>query len=299
MRTALITLVHGRHAHLAAQQQALLASSAPVGDYIVVAMDDPAIPPPHPRLGGAVIQADSGGGNLPLASARNAGARAALARGAELLIFLDVDCLPAPGLTGGYVQAASRPEGAGRLLCGPVTYLDPPGPGGYDLQNLHLLDSPHPARPAPQPGTVIPDGNPDLFWSLSFAVSAETWQRIGGFCEDYTGYGGEDTDFARLAGRSGVGLAWVGGARAYHQWHPTQDPPVQHLADIVRNANLFHVRWGSWPMGGWLAAFRERGLIRGGTGSERCELTGEGIAESGQTPTAASSSAPAPSARPA
>ena len=272
MKTALITLVHGRHTHLTAQQQALLGSSAPVEDYVVVAMNDPAIRGPHPALGGTVIRVDSGGGNLPLAHARNAGARAALARGAELLIFLDVDCLPAPDLIAGYVLAAARPEGAGRLLCGPVTYLNPPGPDGYDLNNLHLLDSPHPARPAPEPGTVVPDGNPDLFWSLSFAVSAETWQRIGGFCEDYTGYGGEDTDFARLAQHSGVGLAWVGGARAYHQWHPTEDPPVQHLADIVRNANLFYRRWGSWPMGGWLDAFRERGLIRGGTGSERCEL---------------------------
>ncbi len=297
MKTALITLVHGRHAHLSAQQQALLASSAPVGDYVVVAMDDPAIRHPHPRLGGTVVRVDSGGGNLPLAQARNAGARAALARGAELLVFLDVDCLPDPDLIAGYVQAASRPEGAGRLLCGPVTYLDPPGPDGYDLQKLHLLDSPHPARPAPEPGVVLPDDNPDLFWSLSFAVSSETWERIGGFCEDYTGYGGEDTDFARLARRCGVGLAWVGGARAYHQWHPTQDPPVQHLADIVRNANLFYRRWGSWPMGGWLAAFRERGLIRGGTGAERCELADGTGNQAPNARTAASASAAAPSAR--
>lgn len=271
MKTALITLAHGRHAHLAAQQEALLAS--PAGDYVVVAMDDPAIQDPHPQLGGTVIRVESADGNLPLAHARNAGAQAALARGAGLLIFLDVDCLPDPELVAGYVHAAAQPEGAGRLLCGPVTYLDPPGPGGYDLQNLRLLDSPHPARPAPAPGAVVPDENPNLFWSLSFAVSAETWQRIGGFCEDYAGYGGEDTDFARLAQRAGVGLAWVGGARAYHQWHPTQDPPVQHLADIVRNANLFYSRWGSWPMGGWLNAFRERGLIRGGTGSQRCDLS--------------------------
>ena len=297
MKAALITLVHGRHAHLAAQQRALLASSAPGGDYVVVAMDDPAIRDPHPRLGGTVIRVDSAGANLPLARARNAGARAALARGAELLVFLDVDCLPDPELLAGYVQAAARPEGAGRLLCGPVTYLDPPGPEGYDLKKLRSLDSPHPARPAPEPGDVVPDENPDLFWSLSFAVSAETWQRIGGFCEDYTGYGGEDTDFARLARRSGVGLAWVGGARAYHQWHPTQDPPVQHLADIVRNANLFYSRWGSWPMGGWLEAFRERGLIRGGTGSQHCELVAGDGARTPGNPPAPSGAAPAPSGR--
>lgn len=273
MKTAVITLVHGRHAHLAAQQQALLACSIRPVDYVVVAMDDPGIPRPPAGLGGTLVRVDSAGGNLPLARARNLGAETALARGAELLVFLDVDCLPAPDLLAGYMQAAADPGGTGRLLCGPVTYLEPPAPGGYDLANLGSLDNPHPARPAPEPGQVVPDENPDLFWSLSFAVTAETWHRVGGFCEDYTGYGGEDTDFARLARHSGVGLAWVGGARAYHQWHPTEDPPVQHLADIVRNANLFYVRWGAWPMGGWLDAFRERGLIRGGTGTRHCELT--------------------------
>ncbi|MFC7859317.1 glycosyltransferase family 2 protein [Arthrobacter koreensis] len=272
MKTAVITLAHGRHAHLAGQQQALRASTLRPGDYVVVAMDDPAIAAPHPDVSGTVLRVDSAGGNLPLARARNLGAETALDRGAELLVFLDVDCLPAPDLLSGYEQAARDPAGTGRLLCGPVTYLDPPGTGGYDLSGLARLDNPHPARPAPEPGEVVPDENPDLFWSLSFAVTAETWQRIGGFCEDYTGYGGEDTDFARLARRSGVGLAWVGAARAYHQWHPTEDPPVQHVADIVRNANLFYERWGAWPMGGWLTAFRERGLIRGGTGAERCEL---------------------------
>jgi len=298
MKTAVITLAHGRHAHLAAQQQALLASTVRPGDYVVVAMNDPEISAPHPDLPGTIVRLDSGSGNLPLARARNLGAKTALARGAELLVFLDVDCLPAPDLLAGYQQAARAPEGAGRMLCGPVTYLDSPGSNGYDLDRLDELDNPHPARPAPSPGQVVPDENPDLFWSLSFAVSAETWHRVGGFCEDYTGYGGEDTDFARLARRSGVGLAWVGGARAYHQWHPTEDPPVQHLADIVRNANLFYRRWGSWPMGGWLEAFRERGLIRGGTGTRRCELTVAELEQGSREHPSASAATAGPSGRP-
>lgn len=275
MKTAVITLAHGRHRHLTVQGQALLRSARPVDDYVIVAMDDPAVAVrfPDPRLPGTVLEVPAAGRNLPLARARNAGARTALERGAELLVFLDVDCLPAADLVAGYAAAAADPRSAGRLLCGPVTYLEPAGPGGYDLDGLPALDAPHPARPAPRPGEIIPDENPDLFWSLSFALTAGTWQRIGGFCEDYTGYGGEDTDFARVAGRRGCGLAWVGGARAYHQWHPTQDPPVQHVADIVRNANLFHARWGSWPMGGWLEGFRRQGLIEGGTGSEPCRLT--------------------------
>jgi hypothetical protein len=39
------------------------------------------------------------------------------------------------------------------------------------------------------------------------------------------------------------------------------DPPVEHLHDIVRNAEIFHQRWGWWPMERWLTAFHQRGLI--------------------------------------
>jgi len=55
-------------------------------------------------------------------------------------------------------------------------------------------------------------------------------------------------------------MYWTGGADAYHQHHASSDPPVQYLAAIVRNANLFHDRWGWFPMGGWLAEFAGRGL---------------------------------------
>ncbi len=104
-------------------------------------------------------------------------------------------------------------------------------------------------------------GNHNLFWSLSAALTPATWSQVGGFCEEYVGYGGEDTDFAWLARSRGVELAWVGGADAYHQHHPVSSPPVEHVEAIVRNAHLFHKRWNEWPMRGWLEAFAERGLV--------------------------------------
>ena len=88
------------------------------------------------------------------------------------------------------------------------------------------------------------------------------WQRVGGFDETYTGYGGEDTDFGQRARAAGLDLQWVGGADAYHQHHPVSDPPVEHLDDILRNGRRFADRWGFWPMEGWLRAFAERGLVR-------------------------------------
>jgi N-acetylglucosaminyl-diphospho-decaprenol L-rhamnosyltransferase len=95
---------------------------------------------------------------------------------------------------------------------------------------------------------------------LSFAVTVGTWTRIGGFHPGYVGYGGEDTDFAEQAHAAGVGMGWVGGAMAFHQYHPVSTPPVEHLREIVDNAHVFHRRWGWWPMTGWLDAFADLGL---------------------------------------
>ena len=178
------------------------------------------------------------------------------------VVLLDVDCLAGAGLVASYADVVeARPE---RIWSGPVTYLPPRPPGGYpdDPADLADWDDPHPARPNPAPGELLESDDPDLFWSLSFGVHPRTWERLGGFCEDYTGYGGEDTDLGRTAIARGIGLGWVGGARAYHQHHPVSSPPVEHLDDILRNGRLFHERWGEWPMTGWLEEFERRGLVR-------------------------------------
>jgi hypothetical protein len=261
MRTAVITIAHGRHDHWKLQRSALTRWSHTVDRHILVSMADPWFGDDGqlPTLDVVSVSADPRG--LPLARARNVGAQAALANGCELLIFLDVDCIPGPELIDTYRNAAQAAETRHMLLCGPVIYLPEPGPRGYDLARLPRYGTPHPARPAPAPGQVITGGAHELFWSLSFALTANTWQNIGGFDEAYIGYGAEDTDFGQRARRAGVGLAWVGGAEAFHQHHPTQDPPIGHLADILQNGRLFAERWGWWPMRGWLDEFEARGLI--------------------------------------
>jgi GT2 family glycosyltransferase len=230
--------------------------------HIVVALGDPHV---------AGIVADEGSPAsvldlrvaepLPIARGRNHGAAAALREAAELLVFLDVDCIPDTELIGRYHDTAERPRYADALLCGPVTYLPPPDPRGYLLDELPAHIDPHPARPNPPDDEIVGTTDYALFWSLSFAVTVSTWTRIGGFCERYRGYGGEDTDFAQCAAAQGVSMHWVGGAHAFHQFHPTADPPVQHVDDIVRNARVFHRRWGWWPMQGWLAGFEQAGMI--------------------------------------
>ncbi|MBN9107358.1 MAG: glycosyltransferase family 2 protein [Pseudonocardia sp.] len=263
MHVGLITVAHGRHGHLRRQQAGLADVEEPPATRVVVAVDDPVIativagcPLPDSRT----VAVRSDGTGLPVAHARNVGAAAAIARGAELLVFLDVDCIPGPALFRRYREAAAG--GGERLLCGPVAYLPPPPEGGYRADALATSAAPHPARPAPADGTCVDTDDHDLFWSLSFAVTTPAWIRLGGFHEGYRGYGGEDTDFGYAAAAAGVGLRWVGGATAFHQHHPVSDPPVEHLDDILRNGALFRRRWGRWPMTGWLGAFAAAGLVR-------------------------------------
>jgi N-acetylglucosaminyl-diphospho-decaprenol L-rhamnosyltransferase len=269
-RLAVVTPVHGRHAHLRAQHRSLVDGTLLPDVVVVVPMGDPGVADvvasgPLPAAGVSVLvePVEVGPGGLPLAAARNAGAAAALREGADLVVFLDVDCLAGRTLLSGYRAAADRVTGDGPvLLAGPVGYLPPlpPGATSYDEEVL-AGTGPHPARPAPAEGR-LEQGEVRLFWSLSFAVTASDWSVLGGFDEGYVGYGGEDTDFAQAAAARGATLWWVGGATALHQWHPVSDPPVEHLDDIVLNANRFHRRWGWFPMEGWLAAFEQRGLAR-------------------------------------
>ena len=270
MRTAVITIVAGRHDHLVRQRAAL----DPAEHHVVVAMGEGEAERCRRLVGSDVIAVEARPDGLPLARARNAGARHALAAGAELLVFLDVDCIPGrearPALPGGGRDAARPAVRSGRLPAVPRRRAAIP------RQGCTALATPHPARPVPPEDEIQRGGDHALFWTLSFAVTADTWRRVGGFCEDYVGYGGEDTDFGQLAARAGVDLWWVGGAWAYHQHHATETPPVRHLADILRNATLFHRRWGWWPMSGWLAAFAERGLARHDRTGDRWVAVSEG-----------------------
>jgi N-acetylglucosaminyl-diphospho-decaprenol L-rhamnosyltransferase len=262
-RVVVVTIAHGRHDHLALQMESLRAGSRAPDEHVVVAMDDRDLA----RWPAFVVSIPTTARGLPLAAARNLGVSTALDLAADVVICLDVDCLAGADLVGAYAAAAH--EDPGVVWSGPVTYLSRPPVGGYDLSALEALDDPHPGRPAPPPGVRQIDDDPDLFWSLSFACSASAWGRSGGFCEDYVGYGGEDTDFGRIALGRGLRLGWVGSARAFHQWHPVSDPPVEHLDDILRNGLIFYERWGSWPMRGWLEEFERRGLVRREAGTWR------------------------------
>lgn len=283
---AVLTLAHGRHEHLRGQIAGLAAGDRVPELHVVAAMDDAALervareawgaahPGSEVRLVVVDVPVDHELG-LPLAQARNLAAAAATAEGIDDLVFLDVDCIPGRGTVATYARhladaaagrVDTRPSPA--VLGGDVAYL-PPVPEGQDgwadpsgggVDRLTEVGQHRPDRVRLAPGELLPEPDLTRFWSLSFALSVSDFWATGGFCTDYVGYGGEDTDFAQAVGARGGSLTWVGGATAYHQHHESQSPPMQHLDAVVRNAGVFAERWGWWPMEGWLEGFRDHGL---------------------------------------
>ncbi|EJL29603.1 glycosyltransferase family 2 protein [Novosphingobium sp. AP12] len=254
MTLSVLTLVKDRPGHLAQLIEGLRRSDAIPYELVVVDMgSEPPVEASELPFPTRIIRLDGGG--LPLAAARNA---AACAASGESLLFLDVDCIPMRGLAQSMADALASQDA---LICAQVRYLGPDDARG-DWQEAELLgrSSGHPERRFPAHG-IRQVENAGLFWSLVFGIHRERFFGLGGFDEAFTGYGAEDTDFGFRARAAGLPLMFMGGPGAFHQHHDSFEPPLQHLADIVRNAQTFRERWDRWPMEGWLAAFREMGVV--------------------------------------
>lgn len=244
---SVLVITHRRDDHLLHQQRAL--QRVPGWDEAVVTfINQPDVPwaaaPPRVRV--EHLTADG----LALAQARNHAARAG--RG-EVLVFLDVDCLPGPGTIARLADECQP----GRVVMAEPRYLPPSWTPNTSPESVAL---PHHSRAG------LPVGRTDawhMFWSLGFAMRADDFASVGGFDEGYSGYGGEDTDFAFACRRAGMEL-WLSSAPVFHQAHAVHRPPLQHTSSIVINARRFRERWGTWPMEGWLAALASRGLVAWG-----------------------------------
>ncbi|GAB6902384.1 glycosyltransferase family 2 protein [Kineosporia succinea] len=253
---AVVTIVAGRRDHLARQLQGLQRQTRPADELVVVRMDSRDLClPTRPASRVTVIDLPERE-RLHLAAARNLGVRAAAS---AAVVLLDVDCIPGSRLVEACADTLQQVDG---LVTGPLRYLAEGQPGGtWTEPQLRAASHQHAARPAPDPGDLVRDDRHELAWTTSLALRRESFERIGGFDERFTGYGGEDTDFAVRAHGAGLGVWWHGDVVAYHQHHPTQNPPVQHLDDIVRNAALFRGIHGWYPMSGWLEEFARRDLV--------------------------------------
>lgn len=259
---SVITIVRNRAKHLQRLIEGLRRSTAYPLELIVVDMSDSPVAVPDLPFPSQHIAFDAK--RLALAEARNLGARSA---GGERLLFLDVDCIPRTNLVATMDRALRLSDA---LICPEVRYL---GPNDFHYQEdieLEQASVQHPVRTFPDRGSRI-EPNAGLFWSLTFGIRSVRFDALGGFDQGYDGYGAEDTDFGFRAAEAGLPLMFLGGTGSFHQHHGVMSPPLQHIADIVRNANRFHARWGIWPMDDWLRQFRELGLVSLSDGQLRLE----------------------------
>ncbi len=250
---SILTIVRNRGAHFDNLVEGLRRSSRRPAELVVVDMSDTALPCPTTDFPVTMVRLETDG--LPLAQARN---RAVAASTGERLVFLDVDCIPLRTCIATLDDGLHEHDA---LLCADIRYLGPnDARGTWTEDDLLAAGVSHPVRDFPMSG-VRREPNPGLFWSLAFAIRRARFDALGGFDERFSGYGAEDTDFGFRADAADVPLLFVGGAIACHQHHATYDPPLQHFADIVRNARQFHTIWEIWPMHGWLDAFADMGLV--------------------------------------
>ena len=204
---------------------------------------------------------------LPLPGARNAAAQRATG---DRLLFLDVDCIPARTMLAEYDKACDQRPDA--IAMGNVHYLPHKISNNWTEDLLREKSEPHPKRDISNLSSLAKEENYGLFWSLSFALSRDLFDGLGGFSSCYPSYGAEDTDFAWKARAQGIDLIWVPEALAFHQFHPSPVPPWHNFKSITYNAKVFYERWGEWPMRGWLQVFANEGYIDWTLQGDRLEV---------------------------
>ena len=270
-KLSVLTLTRDRTNHLEHLLEGLARSSRLPDECVVVHMNEPAESLGNWPFACHHHRFDSGDVALPLALARNFAAQMATG---DLLLFLDVDCIPGATLVEPYAQACTQVPEA--IAMGAVQYLQKSM--DIDWQDpatesfLHSQSKPNPKRDISSLSKLSLETNYGLFWSLSFALSRPVFDHLGGFSDCYPGYGAEDTDFAWKAREQNVPLVWVPQAMTYHQYHHSTVPPWHNFDSIVHNAQVFYRRWHEWPMSGWLKVFADEGYIRWSLAGDELEV---------------------------
>ncbi|RJE79054.1 glycosyltransferase family 2 protein [Paracoccus sp. JM45] len=255
-RISALTIASGRENHLKNVIKGFQQQNHPV-DELIIGVMQPDDYTDLPETDFIVRQINLSRADLCLAAARNTVADAATG---DVLMFVDVDCIPAPDFVATYLD---RMQGRHGLFMGEVQYLpDGATQNGLDFDHFNRVSVRHSDRQGPPAAGIAPCPDYRCFWSLNFAMHRSDWETCPRFDERFTGYGGEDTDFGRNLSDADIPIWWIKGGRVFHQYHPHYMPPVHHMESVMRNADLFAEKWGHRTMEHWLYAFQLMGLIR-------------------------------------
>ena len=253
---SICTIYAKRKLHLKNLIKGLTNSTATFNELVIVTMNDelPELPTVSFPIKTAAINTDND--FLPLAAARNKAANVATG---DKLIFLDVDCISHPSLIETFDYHLNKQDA---LYQGSIRYLASDWQQDrWTYDSLQKQSSFHRLQGAEIAGKNKALHPYELFWSLCFGIRKKTFTNVGGFDLGYAGYGGEDTDFSFTMRSHNISLFKVA-ALAYHQFHPSYNPPLNHLAQIVSNARIFYEKWQILPMEKWLKQFADIGYIK-------------------------------------
>ncbi|MGI4894648.1 MAG: glycosyltransferase [Janthinobacterium lividum] len=194
----------------------------PVERFEVVIADDGSPTPPDPGTRPypvrVVVQGDQG---FRAAAARNLGAAAS---SGDVLCFLDADTVPEPGYLAAVLAGLSAPLA---LVVGRRRHAELREVGPDALRGWLRGDGAAP-REFEEPGWLsaayartedLRSAGDDAYRfviSAVLSVTRELFERVGGFEEAFTAYGGEDWEFAHRCWLAGAEFAHVRDAVAWH-----------------------------------------------------------------------------------
>ena len=181
---------------------------------------------------------------LPIPKARNRGFDSCKT---DKFIYLDVDCICPETL----LEEMTGMLSTGKVVTANVTHLSEQV---SDIEEVYLQQQVTPKITAPERVPFV------SFDTTIFGITRRDFERVGGFDLDYNGFGIGDMDFATRCSQAGLYLLNTG-RHVYKQFHVLYNPPVNHLCDIVANAEVFRQKWGAYPSSEIFTQFVKLGLI--------------------------------------
>ncbi|MDD3926710.1 MAG: galactosyltransferase-related protein, partial [bacterium] len=158
--------------------------------------------------------------------------RAVAASAGEVLLFLDDDLVIAPGLV---KQHCSAHRQADNLVArGPVVWVDRLSlPEGYKVKFTDI---------------------PCAFFSINVSLRRKVFDQVGGFDENFTGYGWEDLELGHRLRSSGCRALVLKNAPVFHYYTPPQPEDISQRLESAchrataqgRSAAYFYHKHPHW-----------------------------------------------------